>query len=401
MRTSHSGRWPARSAWAIDAAVCIVAAILLLPATVDTLRSSDLSTFWSASVWVAVAALHTLVVLVRAFPRAAYVAAGVAMLILAFAPRLIYDGLQVPAAVLPSSLLFLYALYVFAQRCNSRTALAGLALALTGGIGISAHLAVADDWASDFGTGVPAVLILAAIALGGPIGAWALGRLRATRSAYLDELEQRARRTEEDRARQLADAAAAERARIAAEMHDVVSHSLAVIVSQAEGGRMIATDERSSEVLRTISDTGRTALNEMRTMLGVLSSTDDIRRDPPQPGVDDLERLAREAGATYAQTGSRRPVPASVGLAIYRIAQESLTNALKHGGGGANLELAYANPITLTITNPLGDEITDMGGNGLGIAGMRQRAEAVGGTLNAGATGDSWRVIAHLPKETT
>ena len=226
--------------------------------------------------------------------------------------------------------------------------------------------------------------------------------MRSTRAAYLDELEERARRNEQDQQRALADAAANERARIAAEMHDVVSHSLAVIVSQAEGGRMVTTDDSAREVLQTISTTGRTALTDMRSMLGVLRSG-DVQRDSPQPNVGAIADLAAKSGAELTEHGIRRSVSTEVGLAAYRIVQESLTNAFKHGTGPATVRLEWTSNLQLMITNMHRSTANSAHDRriqgGSGIAGMRQRAAAAGGTLHAGPANGLWQVTARLPVE--
>ena len=402
MNKGLSDRWPKRTAWAVDLTVCLVAAVLILPSSVGAVTGSPIPAAWQVLDLAAVIVLQLLVAVARHAPRAVFVAGCAAMLLLTLSPHLVTDGVTVPAVLLPSALMFFYLLYCVALRCDSPTALVALGAGLLGAAVVSIRLGMASDWVSQVGSGGPGWLVLTAIAVIGPVAAWALGRLRSTRAAYLDELEERARRNEQDQQRALADAATNERARIAAEMHDVVSHSLAVIVSQAEGGRMVTTDDSAREVLQTISTTGRTALTDMRSMLGVLRSG-DVQRDSPQPNVGAIADLAAKSGAELTEHGIRRSVSTEVGLAAYRIVQESLTNAFKHGTGPATVRLEWTSNLQLMITNMHRSTANSAHDRriqgGSGIAGMRQRAAAAGGTLHAGPANGLWQVTARLPVE--
>lgn len=389
-----------RNARAIDLIVFVVASGALLPTSISSIRGSTLGTAWQWADLLAVVALQAVLLTSRRWPVTTYGVACASMATLALSPHLAVDGQVFPAVLLPSSLVFFYALYAVALRRDARTALVALAVALLGAALVTWRLASSLDWASELGDGTGAALILAGVSLLGPIAAWALGRLRSTRLAFLAELEERARRTEDDRIREREQAASDERARIAAEMHDVVSHSLAVIVSQAEGGRMIASDEQTRGVLQTIGTTGRTALADMRSMLGVLRS-DDVRRGEPLTGIDGINGLVEQSGGRLLEHGPRQEPSAAVALAAYRIVQESLTNALKHGAGPAVVELDWRGDLTVTVTSPAAGA-TDPGtgcGTGSGVIGMRQRAEAVRGTLTAGPRGEDWVVRAVLPLE--
>jgi signal transduction histidine kinase len=175
-----------------------------------------------------------------------------------------------------------------------------------------------------------------------PVCAWVLGNSMAHRRAYLAGLEERAVRAEAERDAQAQIAAAAERARIARELHDVIAHNLSVMVAQADGGRYAfdAEPARSRQALAEIGDTGRQALAEMSQLLGVLKVGEEAPAFAPAPGVAEIATLvaqAREAGTSvsYAVQGAARPVPAGVSLTLYRIAQEALTNVRKHAGPGA------------------------------------------------------------------
>ncbi|WP_106849973.1 sensor histidine kinase [Blastococcus sp. Marseille-P5729] len=396
MTVDLSSSKPERNAQAIDLIVFVIASGVLLPASISSVRGSTLGAAWQWADLVAVVALHAVFLTSRRWPVETYGVACAAMATLALSPHLTLAEQVIPAIVLPSSLLFFYALYAVALRRDARTALISLGAALLGASAVTWRLSTTLDWTSDVGTGAGAAVILAGVAILGPIAAWALGRLRSTRVAFLAELEERARRTEADRQREREQAASDERTRIAAEMHDVVSHSLAVIVSQAEGGRMIATDEQTRDVLRTIGTTGRTALADMRSMLGVLRS-DDVRRGAPLTGINGIPALVEQSGGRLVERGEQQQPAAAVALAAYRIVQESLTNALKHGSGPVTVELDWSDGLAITVTNPASGA-TDSG-TGSGVIGMRQRAEAVGGTLAAGPHGGDWVVHAVLPLE--
>ncbi|MCX5387206.1 sensor histidine kinase [Streptomyces sp. NBC_00083] len=221
-------------------------------------------------------------------------------------------------------------------------------------------------------------------------------------------------RDAEARRRGLADrAVAAERRRIARELHDIVAHHITTMQLMAGGARAnLARDpEVAREALLTLEGSGRTALHEMRQLLDVLRAGDDVEDEPtqPQPGVDDLERIVAEscrAGlpTALAVRGEKRPLPPSVGLTVFRIVQESLTNARKHAGTArAEVRLTYE-PRAVSVE--VSDDGTGAGpartgggtGSGYGLMGMRERAVLHGGTLEAGPLdGAGFRVAATLP----
>jgi signal transduction histidine kinase len=234
-----------------------------------------------------------------------------------------------------------------------------------------------------------------------------------TRRAYLAELEERARRLTRERDQQAQLAAAAERARIAREMHDIVAHNLAVMIALADGAAYTATTdaERAAGIMRSVSVTGRQALGEMRRLLGLLRDDDGPGAVPdgalsPQPGLDDIDALVdqvRTAGLRVALT--REGVPgrwsAGAGLAVYRILQEALTNTLKHAGpeARAQVRLSYRGEgVDLEVTDDGGKQApAEHPGPGHGLAGMAERAASYGGRLEAGPLpGGGWRVHARL-----
>jgi signal transduction histidine kinase len=204
--------------------------------------------------------------------------------------------------------------------------------------------------------------------------------------------------------RQAEQAAAAERARIARELHDIVAHHLSVVVLQAAGAR--ASGKSADGALEKIENSGRQALAETRRLLGVLRDPDEETGLAPQPGIGELDALAasvRAAGlpVNLVISGERAGVPAAVDVSVYRIVQEALTNILKHAGPArADVTIGCADEAVMI-------EITDDGtpealsqppAGGHGLAGMRERAAIFGGELHAGPRpGGGFAVRARLP----
>ena len=239
--------------------------------------------------------------------------------------------------------------------------------------------------------------------------AWILGDNLRTRRAYLLELEEKAESNLARQKMEAKQAVGAERARIARELHDVVAHSMSVMVVQAGAARrVIGTDpERAEEAIQAIEATGRESLSEMRRILGVLRNDEDEAELTPTPSLDDFSRLVQqceEAGlpVDLVVEGEARRLPASLELSAYRIVQESLTNSLKHAGPAkATVRLRYRD-------SALDVEVADNGrgaaaqmsadGSGQGLVGMRERVEAFGGSLRTGPRpGGGFEVRAHLP----
>ncbi|MEV6423850.1 sensor histidine kinase [Streptomyces sp. NPDC051662] len=260
-------------------------------------------------------------------------------------------------------------------------------------------------------------LVVATIVISVPfVLAWVLGDSVRTRRAYLDQLEERATRLEKEREAQAKVAVAAERARIARELHDVVAHNVSVMVVQADGAAYVldAAPDQAKQALETISSTGRQALAEMRRLLGVLRTGDakESGEYVPQPDVGQIEELienVRGAGLTvdFRIEGTPRPLPSGVELTAYRIVQEALTNSRKHGGPdvGASVRLVYFDDGLGLLVEDDGrgaaHELYEDGGadgRGHGLIGMRERVGMVGGTLDAGPRpGGGFRISALLP----
>jgi signal transduction histidine kinase len=234
--------------------------------------------------------------------------------------------------------------------------------------------------------------------LGGAV--WVLGRVVGERARRTAALEQHAGRLE--RAQQTA--VAAERERIARELHDVVAHSVSVMTVQAGAARLLLGEdpERAREPLLSVERTGRQALADMRRLVGILRHDGEGLELAPQPGTADMARLVdqiRAAGldADLAVEGNPRPLPPGVDLAAYRIVQEALTNALKHAPhSAAHVRIRYApKSLTLEVKNDMA-ALTG-GPPGHGILGMRERVTLYGGEFAAGPSDGGYAVRAELP----
>jgi signal transduction histidine kinase len=256
------------------------------------------------------------------------------------------------------------------------------------------------------------IVLLSAMA----VAAGVLGLNVRTRRAYLGSLRDRAERLERDRDQQSVIAAAAERARIAREMHDVVAHHLVVMTTLADGARfaLAAHPDQAATAMDAVSATGRAALSDMHALLGVLAdrSGAEPAGTSPQPDLSALAGLTAQvtdAGlpVTFIIAGvDAFPVAQGLQLVAYRIVQEALTNALKHGGPGAQAK------VDVRVTGrTLSVEVVDQGGQppvrpygqqpaqGRGLLGMRERVAAYEGTLEVGARPEGgWGVLVLLPR---
>ena len=239
-----------------------------------------------------------------------------------------------------------------------------------------------------------------------------LGLYFAARRAYLAELQDRAERLERERDQQAALAAAAERARIAREMHDIVAHHLTVMTTLAEAAvaTSASSPEKATDVMRSVAVTGRRALADTRRLLGVLrerGGQDDAEALQPVPDLSQLDALieqVRSAGLDTALElhGQAPDVPAGVQLAVYRLVQEALTNTLKHGGAGARARVRLSfEPGELRVDvndDGAGSAAPAAAGVGGGLPGMRERVRAYGGDVQAGPRQPAgWAVTARLP----
>jgi signal transduction histidine kinase len=232
------------------------------------------------------------------------------------------------------------------------------------------------------------------------------GLAAASGSRYLAWMDERARRLEVEQDQRAAIAAAAERTRIARELHDIVSHSLSVVITLADAAAVVSRTDpsRGAAAMTEVSEVGRNALSDMRAMLGVLRTDEQPADLAPQPGLAQLDALVQRVTATglavdLTVEGTPFPLGAAAETTAYRIVQEALTNTLRHASARrARVTICYDAPdVRLWVT----DDGTAMapGGQrgGHGIAGMRERAALHGGALQAGpAAGGGWVVSATL-----
>jgi signal transduction histidine kinase len=307
-----------------------------------------------------------------------------------------------PVYIWPSDLAVPIALYSLAAYLERRESLLGLAVCEVGVVVLASRILL-NQGAGDRGSGASHNSLIQNVTLwtllfgffSAPlIIAWIMGDSMQYRRSYYLDLEERARRLELERDQQSQIAAATERARIARELHDVVAHNVSVMVVQAEGAAyaLDTAPENTRKALGAIADTGRGALAEMRRLLGVLRTQDSEVDRAPQPGVGQLEDLleqVRSSGLPVEFTVDGLPVelPQGVALAAYRIVQESLTNARKHGGPAvsASVGMYYGERELRLIVQDDGRgsaALTD--GQGNGLTGMRERVALYGGALDAG-----------------
>jgi signal transduction histidine kinase len=368
------------------------------PLLVDSVLAAALLLFSIAQLvrgpWAEIASTLLLVVPV-AFRRRAPVTA--------FAIAAVGGAIQVTTAKpSPADLAVLILLYTVAAYRPRRASIMALLVCLAG------STVAVMEWGPVAGVQLFWRLVFSAFLFGGlELTVWILGDSMRYRRGYYAALEDRAARLEAERHAQAKIAAAAERARIARELHDVVAHHVSVMVVQADGaGYALRTDpDRAEAALQAIAGTGRQALTEMRRLLGVLRSADEQAALAPMPGLGELRELldqARTAGleVRYTLSGTPRELPEGAELAAYRVVQESLTNTRKHAGLAATaaVTLRYEpDGLTVEVTdNGLGVTSEDPGGHGL--AGMRERIAMYGGAVTAGPLpAGGFGVTARLP----
>jgi signal transduction histidine kinase len=270
-------------------------------------------------------------------------------------------------------------------------------------VGVGLTLSVADiAFGQPVGIAIPPLVMI--------LGVFALGRLTAVYRRRALESALRAVLAEQSAERSKQEAIASERARIARELHDVISHDVSLMVLQASVERRLlgerpeagsGTDSSIADVLESIESTGRDALTELRHMLGVLRDAGDAPL-APQPGLDRLDELltnARSAGVdVHLRRDGVRGLPPGLDLAAYRVVQEALTNVVKHVGPTRVSVSLEHRPDALVI------EVVDDGPprpaglpGGHGLVGMRERVSLYGGTLLAEPHGGGFRVLARLP----
>jgi signal transduction histidine kinase len=285
---------------------------------------------------------------------------------------------DVPQGSLMPLVVILVLVFGVAARCDLAQA------ALGGALGLAAvwltFVLTDNDFANYTFTGVFVA------------GSWLAGRGIRSRQTRADDFEAHVVRVEHEREAKAREAVAEERARIAREMHDVVAHSIGVIVIQAQAAQQLEVGEEGvAQSLRAIESSGQQALVEMRRLLGLLRREDEELALAPQPSLRYLDHLAatvREAGlpVDLRVEGDVAPLPPGVDVSAYRIVQEALTNALKHAGPARARVLVRYGPgeVELEISDDGPGPAAGNGGGGHGLVGMRERVNVYGGVLESG-----------------
>jgi signal transduction histidine kinase len=343
-----------------------------------------------------IVALAVPIVFRRQYPTAAFAAA-----VAVGAVQIVVTSQLTTADV--SILILLYTLAVSQPR---RTSAPGLAICVLGAAVATVRWGVAGD-----GTAWQVLLIMGLVSTPALL-TWLAADSVRWRRGYYAALEEKARRLERERDALAQVAAAAERARIARELHDIVAHHVSVMVVLADGAAFALENspDKTREALGAISGTGRQALAEMRRLLGMLRSPAAGLELAPMPGTSQLSGLleqTRAAGIPVSFSAEGTPAASCAGgadLAVYRVVQESLTNVRRHGGPGvtAAVSIRYTGGgVTVSVTDDgrgAAARAPEADGAGLGLHGMRERVELYGGTVVAGPrAGGGFQVTATLP----
>jgi signal transduction histidine kinase len=389
-------RWEEAHRFAVDATGTAALLLFVVPLSTAT-ASVNGGRGWPLY------AVATLLVAPLAWRRVRPTASAATVYTVALLQMLFLTPLVIPADL--AVLVALYSVTVHGPRWAHRVAIAG---ALLGSMTLAVLLS--DSYYP------PAVLGTVIIASSTMLTVWAFGLARRSRRETIEALVDRTRRLEVERDQQTQIATAAERARIARDLHDIVAHSLSVVIAQADGGRYaaVADPAAATRALATIGETGRAALTDMRRLLGVLRAgpatpTGSIPVvDPvaPQPSADDIGALVEQVRASgmrvsLVRMGTPRRLPPGMGLAVYRIAQEALTNVLKHAGPDPQVTVMVSwqpEAILVEVDDDGRGASAESDGLGQGMLGMRERATMFGGTVTAGPRpGGGFRVRAQLP----
>jgi len=441
-------RWLRTHRWLPDALLAVILAVILVPASLPLVFDSTSSASTKVVLAVAIVIVQLTVAFRRRYPSASYLVCAMAMAVVVSTPPL--TGLEaagfaepLPAILLPTSGVFLVLLYSVAVEGVGRIPILALLVAGFGAVVTAARLLSATIISTIMPGGWPVPVIVVGALAAVVVAAWSLGRFVRVRKDYVVSLAERARQAEAERELRAVQAADRERARIAREMHDVVSHSLAVIVAQAEAGRMAAGKNAvlGVAVLPTIASTGRAAMADMRSLLGVLrDQPDDAAGDPgemtrgspagscgvatrvelpeiavrqaePLPGLIDIPALVDRVNATgvpvvLKAAGNPGELGPGAQLTAYRVVQEALTNVVKHARAVTRVvvQLVWnSESLQIRVLDDGGGQTGQIvGGNsstgGQGLRGMRERVEAIGGTLQAGTRADrGFQIIADIP----
>jgi signal transduction histidine kinase len=378
--------WRSLDRRVLDATV----AVLLLVVTVIPLATRSLVAGQRPSdIWAYLLAVALCVPFVfhRRFPVAAITVACCALVLYAVGRYNAYPGLPIFVLVAGVSL------HSTRRRALLAAGLAAVALSVAVWLQPE-RVATASTW----------VASLLAVAV-----AWLWGENLRNRRARWAAMEERARRLEAEREERDRQAVTDERLRIARELHDVVAHSMSVIAVQSGVANHVIDSRpaQARQALATIEATSRSALVELRRLLGVLRQGDDpVASLEPNPGMAEIGRLAdqiRSAGVKVELKVEGEPgeLPPGVDLSAFRIAQEGLTNVLKHGGGVARVLVRYspgAVAVEIADDGRAGTDGAPAEGTGHGLIGMRERVAVFGGELTAGPVpGGGYRMAARLP----
>jgi signal transduction histidine kinase len=305
----------------------------------------------------------------------------------------------------------LIALYTTAAMCERRVSLT--ALVPTAAIAASGSAATADTEgrtaSASFGATVAVLLV---------IGVWALGAYAQTRQRYARALEERAADAEREREQLARIAVHEERASIARELHDIVAHSVSVMLVGVRGARDVlrTSPDVADDTLARVETSGEQSLAELRRILALLRSPAHGAESRPQPSLGELDELVadyRAAGlpVRLEVIGAPRPLPGGVELSVYRIVQEALTNVLNHSHParvtvtlafhGSRLDVEVVDDGTTAARGDAAERSGDerpARGSGHGLVGMRERVAVLGGELETGRrVGGGFRVAARLP----
>ncbi|WP_285113731.1 histidine kinase [Leifsonia sp. fls2-241-R2A-40a] len=353
--------------------------------------------------WAALLLLSVAIGISRISPIGALVA-GTALLV---------GQLLVPAAIFGAPLIYLGfvpVIVVVAATVGGRWRSVALVFALGAGISVAGLLA----WWFGAGRGDAAartmlfVLCAAFAAI-----AWAAGTLAGMAASQRESRNQLARLSDELRLAEVEAAATSEREQVAQDVHDIMAHSLSVILAQADGARLVAPERPGvmTDSLSTISDTARASLTEVRVLIETLVGSPEGAQHPGLQHLDDLVQRFSGSGVEVAleRFGATAGLTAAQQLAAYRIVQEALTNALKHAGPGATARVALdqrEDGLALSITSRPADpaQAVSTTSGGRGLIGMRERARLAGGWLDAGADDDTpggYLVTAYIPAATS
>ncbi|MFK7886426.1 MAG: sensor histidine kinase [Gammaproteobacteria bacterium] len=246
------------------------------------------------------------------------------------------------------------------------------------------------------------------LVVGLTLGLWYFGRRLRFREEYLRLLEERAEHLERERSVESERAMAAERTRIAREMHDVVAHQVSLMTVQAGAAKTVSASDpqAANEAMAAVEEAGRTALTQMRHLLGVLRPASGEQALVPQPCIQDLPTLieqVREAGlqVNLTTTGTHHTLPQRLELTVYRVVQEALTNVIKHAGAGVSVQIDIDigdQSVVLNVKDDgRGGDVHGPGGHGL--IGMRERVELLHGVFSAGSASDEgFEINAIIPR---